>query len=48
MLDPWQRKKSPFEKTVLLDRPIIMDEISGLADRSEAFANILTVSKNLV
>ena len=53
LLDAWQRKKSPcdenfLEKTVVLDRLIIMDDISGFADRSEAFANILTVSKNLV
>ena len=53
LLDFWQKKKSPcdenfLEKTVVLDRLIIMDDISGLADRSEAFANILTVSKNLV
>ena len=53
LLDAWQRKKSPsdenfLEKTVVLDRLFIMDDISGLADRSEAFANILTVSKNLV
>ena len=53
MLDFWQKKKSPcdenfLEKTVVLDRLIIMDDISGFAERSEAFANILTVSKNLV
>ena len=50
LLDFWQKKKSPcdenfLEKTVVLDRLIIMDDISGFADRSEAFANILTVSK---
>ena len=53
LLDFWQRKKSPCDenflgKAVVSDRLIIMDDISGIADRSEAFANILTVSKNLV
>ena len=53
LLDFWQKKKSPcdkifLEKTVVLDRLIIMDDICGLADRSERFRNILTVSKNLV
>ena len=53
LLDFWQKKKSPcdenfLEKTVVLDRLIIMDDISGFPDRSEAFVNILTVSKNLV
>ena len=30
---------------MILDRLIVMDDVSGLADRSEAFASFLTVSK---
>ena len=50
LLDFWQRKVSPcnetcLEENVVLDRLIVMDNIFGLGDRSEAFSNILTVSK---
>ena len=53
LLDFWQRKVSHSNETclgenVVLDRLIVMDKISGLGDRSEAFANILTVSKHSV
>ena len=30
---------------MVLDRLIVMDDVSGLADRSEEFANFLTVSR---
>ena len=30
---------------MILDRLIVMDGVSGLTDRSEAFASFLTVSK---
>ena len=30
---------------MILDRLIVMDDLSGLADRSEEFANFLTVSQ---
>ena len=29
---------------MILDRVIVMDDVSGFADRSEEFANFLTVS----
>ena len=32
-------------ENTLLDRLIVMDDVSGLADESENFANILTVSR---
>ena len=30
---------------MVLDKVIVMDEVSGLADRSEEFANFFTVSR---
>ena len=50
LLEFFQRKKAPCNKNYLgenikLDRLIVMDDISGLADRSETFANFLTVSR---
>ena len=32
---------------MILDRLIVMDGVSGLADRSEDFASFLTVSKKM-
>ena len=29
-----------------IERLIVMDDVAGLADKSEAFANFLTVSRN--
>ena len=50
MLEIYQQKKSDDNKNYLgvdmvLDRLIVMDHVSGLADRSENFANSLTVSR---
>ena len=43
-----QKKPNDHEnylgENVISDRVIVMDDISGLADRSEEFANCLTVS----
>ena len=44
-----QRKKAPcnqnyFKENVVLNRIFLMDNVSDLVDRSEAFANFLTVS----
>ena len=49
-LNVFREKKAPCNKNDLgenmkLDRLIAMDEVSGLADRSETFANFLTVSR---
>ena len=48
MLEIYQQKKSDDNKNYLgvdmvLDRLIVMDDVSGLADRSENFANFFTV-----
>ena len=53
LLEFFQRKKAPCNENCLgenikLDRLIVMDNDSGLADRSEEFANLLTVSRNSV
>ena len=50
LLEMYKRKKSDCNKNYLgentiLDRVIVMDNISGLADKSEEFANFLTVSR---
>ena len=50
LLEFFQRKKASCNKIYLgenikLDRRIVMGDISGLADRSETFANFLTVSR---
>ena len=50
LLEFIQRRKAPCNENflgenIILDRLIVMDEVSGLADRSEAFANFLTVSR---
>ena len=50
LLEFFKRKKAPCNKNYLgenikLDRLIVMDDILGLADRSETFANFLTVSR---
>ena len=52
-LDLFQRIKEKTDsrndnfvgENVLLDRLIVMDDVSGLADKSEHFANFLTVSR---
>ena len=50
LFDFCQRKKAPSNENYIgenkvLDRLIVMDDVSGLADQSEAFANFLTVSR---
>ena len=50
LLKIYKRKKSDCNENCLgentiLDRVIVMDDISGLADKSEEFANFLTVSR---
>ena len=32
---------------MVLDKVIVMDEVSGLADKSDEFANFLTVSRKM-
>ena len=49
-LEFFQRKKAPCNENDLgenikLDRLIVMDDVSGLAEKSQEFANVLTVSK---
>lgn len=48
LLEIFKRKKSSFNENYLgenmiLDRVIVMNNVSGLADRSKKFANFLTV-----
>ena len=50
LLEIYKRKKSDCNENCLgentiLDRVIVMDDVSGLADKSEEFANFLTVSR---
>ena len=50
LLEFFQRKKAPCNENDLgenikLDRLIVMDDVLSLADRSETFANFLTVSR---
>ena len=50
LLDHFRRQKAPCNinflgKNIKLDRLILMDDVLGLADKSEAFANFLTVSR---
>ena len=40
-------QKNYLGKNIVLDRLIVMDDVSGLADRSEAFANFLTFLENM-
>ena len=40
--------KNLFGKNKKMDRLIVMDNVSGVADISKKFANFLTVSRNLV
>ena len=52
LLEIFKRKRSSFNENYLgenmiLDRVIVMDNVSGLADRSEKFANFLSVSRNI-
>ena len=47
----YQRKKANYSQNdlgenMVLDRLIVMDNVSGLTDRLEKFANFLTVSQN--
>ena len=50
LLEMCKRDKADYiendlgEKMVL-DKPIVMDDVSGLADKSDEFANFLTVSR---
>ena len=50
LLETCKRDKADYiendlgEKMVL-DKPIVMDDVSGLADKSDEFANFLTVSR---
>ena len=50
LLESYQRKKIDYNEhylgqNMVLDRFTVMDDVSGLADRSEEFANFLTVSR---
>ena len=50
LLEIYKRKKpndheNYLGENVILDRVIVMDNVSGLADRLEEFANFLTVSR---
>ena len=50
LLEIYKRKKSDCNENYLgenttFDRVIVMDDVSGLADKSEEFANFLTVSR---
>ena len=49
LLERYQRKSDYNEnylgENMILNRLIVMDDISGLAHRSEEFANFLTVSR---
>ena len=50
LLEICKRKKSYYNENCLgentiLDRVIVIDNVSGLADKSEEFANFLTVSR---
>ena len=50
LLEIFKRNKSSFNENYLgenmiLDRVIVMNNVTGLADRSEKFANFLTVSR---
>ena len=45
----FSKRKNTLDENLLgenikLDRFVIMDDVSGLADKSETFANFLTVS----
>ena len=40
-----KKQQKFFSKNIKLDRLIVMDDVAGLADKSEAFANFLTVSR---
>ena len=37
--------KNDLGENMVLDKVIVMDEVSGLADKSDKFANFLTVSR---
>ena len=50
LLEICQRKKPDCKENIsgeniVLDRVIVMDDVSGLANRSETFSNFLTVSR---
>ena len=49
LIDVYNRRKSEYVENdlgekMIFDKLIVMDEVSGLADKSEKFANFLTVS----
>ena len=50
LIEVYKRRKSEYVENnlgekMILDKLIVMDNISGLADRSEKFANFFTVSR---
>ena len=50
LLEKFRTKKSTYTENdlgenMILDKVIVMDDVSGLADKSSQFANFLTVSK---
>ena len=50
LLDYFQKQSAPCSKNILsenikFDRLIVVDDVSDLADKSEAFANFLTLSR---
>ena len=50
MLEIYTRKKTNYTENdlgenMILDKVIVMDDVSGLADRSDKFASFLTVSR---
>ena len=50
LLETCKRDKADYKENdlgekMVLDKPIVMDEVSGLADKSDEFANFLTVSR---
>lgn len=49
LIDVYNRRKSEYVENdlgekMIFDKLIVMDEVSGLADKSDKFANFLTVS----
>ena len=49
LIDVFKRRKPEYVnnelgKKMILDKLIVMEDVSGLADRSDEFANLLTVS----
>ena len=51
LLEMYRLKKAEYiendlGENMVLDKVIVMDDVSGLADKSDEFANFLTVSRN--